>query len=181
MGSNMILAVGALIIFSTFLSSSDKLMIMNTQLAEQNEYYLTALSLGESLITEAKTKAFDQMTVTNPVTMPDSLSAVLGTDGASEAVPSPDTLITSSPYTSVTPGFRSGVKFNDIDDYNGYKRKVNTQRAEGYTLSATVAYASATYPDSTQYGTKTYCKKMTVVVKSPFIPDSVSVSYAFLY
>src|ERR1044072_1586977 len=98
MGSNMILAVGALIIFSTFLSSSDKLMIMNTQLAEQNEYYLTALSLGESLITEAKTKAFDQMTVTNPVTMPDSLSAVLGTDGASEAVPSPDTLITSSPF-----------------------------------------------------------------------------------
>jgi hypothetical protein len=181
MGSNMILAVGALIIFSTFLSSSDKLMIMNTQLAEQNEYYLTALSLGESLITEAKTKAFDQMTVTNPVTVPDSLSTVLGTDGASEVVPSPDTLITSSPYTSATPGFRSGVKFNDIDDYNGYKRMVNTQRAEGYTLSATVVYASPTYPDSVKYGTKTYCKKMTVVVKSPFIPDSISLSYAFLY
>src|SRR5262249_34588498 len=100
MGSNTLLAVGALIIFSTFLSSSDKLMIMNTQLAEQNEYYLTALSLGQSLIAEAKTKAFDQNTVTNPVISSDSLSAVLGTDGASETVPSPDTLITSSPYTS---------------------------------------------------------------------------------
>ncbi len=181
MGSNIILAVGALIIFSTFLSSSDKLMIMNTQLAEQNEYYLTGLSLGESLITEAKTKAFDQNTVAGPVSVPDSMSATLGTDGAAEVVPSPDTLITSSPYTSVTPGFRSGVKFNDVDDYNGYRRKINTQRAEGYTLSTTVVYASATYPDSTKAGTKTYCKKMTVVVKSPFIPDSISLSYAFLY
>ncbi|HEY6191644.1 MAG TPA: hypothetical protein VI215_04870 [Bacteroidota bacterium] len=181
MGSNITLAVGALIIFSTFLSSSNKLMIMNTQLAEQNEYYLTALSLGESLISEAKAKAFDQMTVTNPVTLTDSLSSVLGTEGVSETIPSPDTLITSTPYTAATPGFRSGVKFNDVDDYNGYKRKVNTQRAEGYTLSAKVAYASPTYPDSIKSGVKTFCKTMTVVVKSPFIPDSVSLSYTFLY
>ena len=181
MGSNIILAVGALIIFGVFLNSSDRLMIMNTQLAEQNEYYLTALSLGQSLINEAKTKAFDQKTVSSPVSVPDSLSTALGTDGAAETVPSPDTLITSSPYSTAVPGFRSTVKFNDVDDYNGYKRKVNTQRAEGYTLTAKVHYASATYPDSVYASTKSYCKTMTVVVKSPFFPDSVTVSYAFLY
>ena len=88
--------------------------------------------------------------------------------------------ITVSPYTSATPGFRSILKFDDVDDYNGYKRLVNTPRAEGYTLSAKVAYASPTWPDSTK-GTQTWCKKFTVTVKSPYMPDSLVISYAFLY
>jgi hypothetical protein len=180
MGTNTILAIGAIVIFGTFLSSSNKLMIGNTQIAEQNEYYFTALSLAQSVIAEAKTKAFDQKTVSTGVSVSDSLSATLGSDGSTELVPSPDTLMTSSPYTTIIPGFRSSFKFNDIDDYNGYKRKVNTPRAEGYTVSVTVAYASSTYPDSTKFS-QTFCKKMSVTVKSPFMPDSVAVSYAFVY
>ena len=180
MGTNTILAIGAMVIFGTFLSSSNRLMTGNTQIAEQNEYYLTALSLGQSVIAEAKTKAFDQKTVTTAVSAPESLSVTLGSDGSTESVPNPDTLITSSPYTTNTPGFFSNLKFNDVDDYNGYKRKVNTPRAEGYTVSAKVAYASATYPDSGKFS-RTYCKKMTVTVKSPYIPDSLTVSYAFFY
>src|ERR1041385_2549653 len=180
MGTNVILAIGAMMIFGIFLSSSDKLMIGNTQIAEQNEYYLTALSLGQSLIAGAKTKAFDEKSVTYAVSAPESLSAGLGTDVVAETVPSPDTAITVSPYTSATPGFRSILKFDDVDDYNGYKRLVNTPRAEGYTLSAKVAYASPTWPDSTK-GTQTWCKKFTVTVKSPYMPDSLVISYAFLY
>jgi hypothetical protein len=132
------------------------------------------------VIAEAKTKAFDQKTVSASVTAPESLSVALGSDGSTELVPTPDTLMTSSPYTSTVPGFRSSFKFNDVDDYNGYKRKVNTQRAEGYTVSVTVAYASSTYPDSTKFS-QTWCKKMNVSVKSPYMPDSVTVSYAFVY
>jgi hypothetical protein len=181
MGSNVILAMGAIIIFGSFLSSSDRLMTANTQIAEQNEYYLTALSLAQSVISEAKTKAFDQVTATKPVSSPDSLTAYQGTDGGAEVVPNPDTLTTSSPYTASTPGFRSSIRFNDVDDYNGYIRRVNTQRAEGYTVSVNVVYASPTYPDSTKASTKTYCKRMTVTVKSPYMPDSLSISYAFLY
>src|SRR5258708_39253985 len=142
MGSNTIFAIGAMMIFGIFLSSSDKLMTGNTQIAEQNEYYLNALSLGQSLIAEAKTKAFDEKTVSAAVTAPESLSVVLGTDAIAETVPSPDTAITGSPYTATTPGFRSNLKFDDVDDYNGYTRKVNTPRADGSTLNVKVAYAS---------------------------------------
>jgi hypothetical protein len=185
MGPNILLAVGSLLIFGTFLRSSDQMMNANTQIAEQNEYYLTALSLAQSVIAEAKTKAFDQNTVASPVSSPDSLSGFLGQDGSGEAIPTavpyPDTLIKTSPYTAATPGFRSNLKFNDVDDYNGYKRLVNTQRAEAYTITSKVVFASPTYPDSTKVSTKTFCKRMTVTVKSPYIPDSVVVSYAFVY
>ena len=176
MGSNIILAMGAIVIFGTFLASSNHLMMGNTQIAEQNEYYITALSLAQSLIEEAKTKSFDQKTVSTP----DSLSVVLGTDGLAEQVPNPDILVSSTPYTASNPGYLSNTKFNDVDDYNGYTRLVNTPRAEGYTIHSAVAYASPTYPDSTKLA-QTYCKRMTVTVKSRYMPDSLKISYVFTY
>ena len=180
MGTNVILAIGALVIFGTFLASSNRLMTVNTQIAEQNEYYISAISLAQSIISEAKAKAFDQNTVSGSAPSVDSLSLTLGPDGVAESVPAIDTLITSSPYNAQNPGYRSTFKFNDVDDYDGYKRLVNTPRAEGYTISVRVSYASPTYPDSLK-ATPTFCKKMTVSVKSPYIPDSLSLSYAFVY
>ena len=202
MGANIILAVGAIIIFGTFLSSSNNLMTGNTQIAEQNEYYITALSIAQSVIDEAKAKAFDQKTVAvdsasmmklimAPPTI-DSMTApgALGKD-AGEAVPNPDTLTTASPFSTASPGFFSSSKFNDVDDYAGYSRLVNTPRAEGYKLRVSVSYASETYPDSAK-AAKTFCKAMTVYVTSRFLPsrrlpsgtvvqDTVKLSYAFTY
>src|ERR1051326_7329622 len=119
MGTNVILAIGAMMIFGIFLSSSDKLMIGNTQIAEQNEYYLTALSLGQSLIAEAKTKAFDEKSVTYAVSAPESLSAGLGTDVVAETVPSPDTAIPVSPSKPAPPDSPSILKFNAEADSSG--------------------------------------------------------------
>lgn len=180
MGTNSILAIGAVLIFGTFMSSSNKLMIGNTQVAEQNEYYITALSLAQSVVAEARTKSFDQKTVSGSVPVADSLSAFCGPDGVGEIVPSPDTLVTGSPFSASAPGYLSTVRFNDVDDYNGYRRKVNTLRAEGYTVAVRVGFAGVTNPDSAAAG-KTFCKKMTVTVRSPYLSDSVMVSYAFLY
>ncbi len=180
MGTNTILAIGALIIFGTFLSSSDRLMTANTQIAEQNEYVLCAISLGQSVIEEAKTKAFDQYSIGKPLPSPDSASTVLGRDGLAEFIPMPDTLTSASPYSSTYRGYLSAVKFNDVDDYNGYSRLVNTPRAEKYTVSVKVSYRDPSNPDNTT-GSKTFCKLMTVSIKSPFISDSLTLSYAFFY
>lgn len=185
MGSNIILALGALIIFGTFLSSSNQLMTGNTQIADQNEYYVAALSLAQSIIDEAKTKAFDKKTVdlTSSIAAPESCTAPvsLGRDGAElTSVPPTDTLVKTNPYSASSPGYRSMDKFDDIDDYNGYKRLVNTARAEGYTVAVTVNYASTTYPDSTK-NTQTFCKVLRVTVTSPYISNAVTLSYAFAY
>ena len=42
--------------FGTFLGSSNRLLMGNTQIASQNEYYIAALSYGQSVIEEARTK-----------------------------------------------------------------------------------------------------------------------------
>jgi hypothetical protein len=181
MGPNIILAMGALVVFGTFMSSSNRLMTGNTQIAEQNEYYITAISLGQALIDEAKTKAFDAVTYTTNVTIPDSLTnpVKLGPE-VGETVPKPDTLFSGAPYSAAYKGYRSTFAFNDIDDYDKYQRLVNTPRAEKYTVQVKVNYAVEKDPDFLTM-TRTFCKKMTVQVSSPFMPDVVTLTYAFTY
>lgn len=179
----MILSIGALLIFGTFLSSSNRLMIGNTQIAEQNEYYISAVSLAQAIIDEAKTKAFDQKTDTSAVAIPDSLTnpVKLGTEGTeATGLPKPDTLTSASPYTATSRGYRSTYRFNDVDDYDGYTRLVNTQRAENFRIRVRVNYAIETDPDFLTM-TRTYCKRMIVTVSSPYLFNDVQLSYAFTY
>ncbi|MBI4548294.1 MAG: hypothetical protein HY707_09960 [Ignavibacteriae bacterium] len=183
--SNIIIAIGSLIIFGTFLSSSNRLMTGNTQIAQQNEYYIAALSLAQAVIDEAKTKAFDEQTVSAKILVPSGLTSSdsLGKEGSAEATPIPDTL-------GVTGAYSSFVKFDDIDDYNSYSRLINTPRAEGYRILVKVNYASETYPDSSR-NIRTFCKKLAVFVTSPFfpkiqkagilVPDTLQILYAFTY
>lgn len=174
MGANMILTIGAILLFGVFLNTSNQLMIGNNQIASTNEYYISALAIGQSVIDEAKTKSFDEKTLTLKLTTVDSLTAVnaLGREGGAENVPSPD--------TESLGVFSSSQRFDDVDDYNNYRRLVNTARAEGYNVLVTLNYASAQNPDSTS-GAKTFCKKMNVKVWSKFIPDTLKLFYAFAY
>lgn len=174
MGNNMMLTVGVLALFGAFILGATNILTTNTDAAEDNEYYVASISFAQSIIDEAKTKAFDSKTVTTGVSAPDSLTSpgLLGREGLGETVPNPDTL-------SIT-GFQSATKFNDIDDYNGYVRKASTARADGYIMSTVVNYASATYPDSSS-SLRTYCKKMIVTVTSPFVTRPVVLSFAFAY
>jgi len=183
MGANMILTIGAILLFGTLLVNSNNIISSNSQIAAQNEYYISALAIGQSVIDEAKTKAFDQQTVSSGVASPSAMTHwnSLGRDGGGEAVPNPDTLSTSSPFTTAAPGYWSSIKFNDIDDYNDYKRIVNTPRAEGYNVLVKVKYASPTYPDSLYASSRSYCKWMRVYVWSKYMADTVKVYYSFLY
>ena len=64
MGANMILTIGAILLFGVFLNTSNQLMIGNNQIASTNEYYISALAIGQSVIDEAKTNSFDEKTLT---------------------------------------------------------------------------------------------------------------------
>ena len=173
MGSNFLLTIGALVLLGIFTLAANSLMSENIRLAEENEYYLTALSLAESVIQEAKTKSFDQNTSALPVTSQAQLTnpTFLGPE-LSEAFALPD---------SGSGGlFRSTTAYNDVDDYNDYQRIVWTPRAEGYDISVSVRYASPSWPDSV-VNYPTYCKQMTVTVTSPYISQPVILQYAFIY
>jgi hypothetical protein len=174
MGNSMMLVIGGLLLMTVFMLSANGLMLLNTETAEQNGAFLTALSVGQSVIDEAMTKAFDQATVSGSVTSTSALTNVsaLGRDGSGENVPVPDTLSGQ--------GFLSNSRFNDVDDYRGYSRLVSTQRTAPLTVSVTVQYASETCPDSL-LSTKTFCKKMTVTVTGEQLVAPVVLQYIFAY
>lgn len=174
MGDNLLLTLGAFMLFGKFLLSTNAFINNSREFAYQSEFYVTSLSLAQSVIDEAKTKAFDQKTVTKAVPSRDSLtlSLQLGKDGFAEAIPNPDTLTST--------GYKSNIRFNDVDDYNGYIRLVNTNRAGGYRIVVNVDYMSEGDPNVPSVQ-RTYCKRIRVTVSSPFTPQPVALTYLFTY
>ncbi len=183
MGSNILLAIGSLIMFGTFLGSSNRLLMGNTQIASQNEYYIAALSYGQSVIEEARMKKFDgNLTASwmKNVGVTRTAAAGLGTDGIAEKMIGADEL---GKY-----GYLSESLFDDVDDYNNYRRVVNSSRAEGYELGVTVTYVDP-LSNGLAVMTPTSCKRMTVRITSPYFPkiekhgfsvsDTLTISYVF--
>ena len=173
MGVNMLLTMGGLILLGTFILYSNGLLFDNARIAENNEFVISAISLAQSVIDEAKTKSFDQKAIGATVVSAESLTVpqALGAD-VGELLAVPDTVGQNIPA--------SVSRFNDVDDYNGYTRVVNTSRAENYMVQTTVSYASETNPDSIKTS-RTFCKRMAVTVTSPYIPYPVKIMYAFVY
>lgn len=162
MGVNIMLALGSLVMFATFLGSSNKVMIGNSQIASQNEYYIAALSYGQSVIDEAKTKAYEGTIKTGTgVDAVISRSLLLGPESTSEKIAYEDTL---GPK-----GFASEQKFDDVDDYAGYRRLVNSPRAEGYQISTEVHWVDEDEPNSISSSMTDY-KMMVVKVTSKYFP-----------
>jgi len=183
MGYNILLALGALAMFGTFLGSSNRVIMGNNQIASQNEYYIAALSYAQSVIDEAKTKSFKGKTGVVTGTKDGasvSLSNTIGIESLDEKFPYPDTL---SPR-----GYQSEFKFDDVDDYHGYRRLVNSPRAEGYMLHVAVAYVERDKPNKTE-SSPTTAKRMIVSVTSPYFPkiekdglaypDTLKLTYVF--
>lgn len=183
MGANILLALGALAMFGTFLGSSNRVMLGNSQIAAQNEYYIAGLSYAQSVVDEAKTKPFRDNIygVADPSTGTIVKETYhLGIESLDERVPKFDTLTVN--------GYLSEYKFDDVDDYNGYSRLVNSPRAEGYRIFTSVAFVHDDDPNETE-SSVTDTKVMTVSVTSPYFPkierggstwqDTLKLTYVF--
>ncbi len=169
---NLILTICAFVLLGSLLLTDNNIVTNSVQLSAENEVSAEAIGLAQSLVDEAKTKAFDQNTA-GGVEVPDSsgMSAYLGPDGG-ETIFMPDTLGPN--------GYGSLQKFNDVDDYNGYWRIIRNSSLQGDTVRAAVTYTSPASPDVPAAG-KNYCKKLTVTFTSPLISRSYSLSYIFAY
>ena len=173
MGMNMIFTIFAFVFFGTLLVFNSNLIVNSLTLASENEVSLIAISEAQSVIDEAKEKSFDENTLS--VEAPDSqaFSGTLGREGG-ETFPFPLDTLSST-------GFRSSVNFDDVDDYNGYKRLVKASSGGGGdTVSVAVQYVSVSNPNTPAVG-RTYAKKMLVTVKSPFLNQAYNLSYLFTY
>jgi len=184
MGYNLILTIAAFVLLGSLLLSTQNLISYNEQDSVENEYILAAYGAAQSVIDEAVTKAFDEASVSAGIADTGGLTPAgyLGRDGSAEAIPAVDTMITSAPFSSAYPGYRSSVLFDDVDDYDGYVRLIRAARSyEGDTVHVRVGYALAENPDLPAASIRTWCKRMTVTVTGRYLPRPITLTYGFTY
>ena len=173
MSLNLLLTIFSFVLFGSLLVSDNNVITNNVKLLTENQYSIAAFAMAQSIIDEAGTKAFDEHTV-GGVEVSDSIamSAALAPESG-ESPPTTD-------VPSVT-GYWSTIHFNDVDDYNGYQRALpKSARIEGDTLDVLIQYVSVASPESVLTHTS-YCKRMTVTVRSSYLSRSYNFSHLFSY
>lgn len=152
-----ILAVGSIFILSLTSMSFNSALLQSNTVEIENKVYLTAFSLADDVIEEMKGKAYDENTLTFPTVNRSTLTASgsLGKESGE-----------TYPY------------FDDVDDYNNLTFNADEPHAEKYTISSKVYYVSETNSDS-KSTTQTFHKRVDVTVSSPYLKNSVVLSFIF--
>lgn len=156
-----VLTIGAFVVLSSMTLN------VNTQLTDtgttglEMEATLDGISIAQSTLDEILTKDFDQHTTGGVrAYSPDDLTAsgAFGPDGPPQMITGLD-----SSSSSV---FQSQTKFDDVDDYNGYTRKVWNTRFGWFDVSVGVNYANEDNPNTSQT-TRSFYKRVSVRVTHP--------------
>ena len=169
--------LGAFALLSVLSLNVNRTMYSSLILGLEMESTLNALSIGQSMLDEVMQKNFDQKTIDkiaytySDITAPNALGP-----GASEAVTGYDSAYTSG---GVFHDFQSKSKFNDVDDYNGYKRKVWDSRLGYFEVTDSVKYVKEDAPNA-KSSTPTFYKMIVVVVRHPNLPRSFDSSSSAL-
>jgi len=160
MGSGqMFLTIGAMTIFS-FLILRLNMANLSTEDGMMNgKFGILAVSLASSVMEDACSKAFDNVTDENAYKSTSYLTAsnLLGPENGET-------------YDT----------FNDFDDFNGYTRIDSTLPSARFRVTAKVAYINPSDPDVATTS-KTWHKKIIVTVSSPSMQDTIRLSQVFSY
>lgn len=151
-----LLSLGALLLFSLISLRFDSAVLENTGVEVENKVYLTAFSLADDLLEEIKQKAFDANTTQFPITNPAGLTNYPLGPGSWESYPD----------------------FNDIDDFNGYKRIIDAPHAEKYEVTCQIYYVGESTPE-VKSTTRTFYKRADITVSSPYLKHNVKLSFIF--
>ena len=155
----MLLVTGAMTILAMVTLSTNSSILQAYVISYDSEATIDAVSIGEAMIDEIRTQAFDSVTTTTKKITDPALctpATRLGPDLDSEkTVIAFDTL----PY-------QSQIMFNDVDDYNGYSRIVKSPHLGIFTVRDSVFYVFETNLDSKSLS-QTWYKRIVVTINHP--------------
>ncbi|MFQ5771736.1 MAG: hypothetical protein ACE5HX_14475 [bacterium] len=155
----LILTLGAIVLFSLVSLSVNRLVVNHTDAIYSQQAELYAVSVAQQFIEEAKLKAFDENTITGTVSNPGGFSS-WGQWGFE----------TGETYPN----------FDDVDDFHGFTTTLTTD-VGAMTINITVDYVEDSDLDVPVTPTKTYYKKMTVIVQSDYLINPVTAEYIFAF
>lgn len=160
------LAMGAMMLLSFLVLRFNSIHLTSSQASYNSKFGIVATSLANSLIEEAKDKAYDVVALdtTKTIASASDFSTTLGKE-------------TGEVYPD----------FNDFDDYNDLfyldtlsLRNPQSGAATGFEIRSIVEYVADTNPDVKSVS-KTYHKKITVSVFSDAMIDTVKISTVFSF
>lgn len=161
----MMITLGALALLSLVVLRVNNGFLNTSSVLLDSKLGVLATSVATSMIEEATGKAFDENTDSTSVT---SLSDL------------------TLPSQLKPESGESYPDFDDIDDYNGFKKVDNTMPAAEFHINCTVSYVKDTDLDKAA-STRTWHKKITVHVSSPSmlgqdeVPDTLTMSAVYSY
>lgn len=164
--SELIQTLGAMIIFSLILLTSNRMIQMNMVREVETETERLAITIAQDMIAEAQTKAYDANTAAGdiPKNLPEGFSSIGPGSGETRAT------------------------FNDFDDYDGYTTSLDTELgADSYQVLVEVAYVTPATNYDIDQGSKsipTNYKKMRVTVTSDYLKNNnqqIQLSYLRQY
>jgi hypothetical protein len=144
------LAIGALVLLGTLMISANSIIGGQQMRSVGTEAMITGTAVGQALVEEIIVRGFDRE-LQPPLFTNDSTDLVL-----------PDSL-------GPDPGETTSDKFNDIDDYDRYKRTVTTPRLGDFNVICDVYYVSENSL-KVESPTQTFFKRIDVKVSNQFIP-----------
>lgn len=162
-----IISAGLIVIVTIAVINANRLVINSQTTKLEAQARLEASDIAMEIITEARTKLFDEevdgtdwQDVSEFTGNPS-----LGPEGTGETFSLPDV----EPY-------QSRSRYDDFDDYKGYRRLASAAALSGYEVSCDVFYVTRTSPD-TKTTSRTYLKKLTVYVTHPlYLRDTLRIS-----
>ena len=157
----MLMVLGALMLLSLVALTVNSMLVNKTSTMLETEADLNAVSLAQSMLDEILATSYDAVTATGTKVYDSTAFTATGGLGpsASEAnnVPLPEPPDTLVPY-------RSLKYYNDVDDYNGYKRVAYASSMGPFSIIDTVYYVSESNPDQKSTA-QTFYKKVVVTVR----------------
>lgn len=148
--SEVLQVIGAMVIFSLILMTSNSMMLRNTNMEMESELEYEVIALAQDLIDEAKVKQFDSNTSDPlpPSKVPSGFTEVSGLGPAG------------------TSAEDERHEFNDFDDYNGWSDTIETAQGE-FSINTEVFYVNeSTFAPSS---TPTRFKKLRVIITSEYL------------
>jgi hypothetical protein len=160
----MLLATGAMVLLGLTIVTVNRSYSTQGAVLQNTEIGVYAVSLATSIVEEASGHAFDESTVDDAVTSPNSMTAAtsLGTETGETTSPS------------------STLQFDDFDDYNKLTLGFKVAGVDSFTVKCSVYYINPTAPD-VMLSTQTFDKRLDVKVFGSMNQDTVKVSYIFSY
>ena len=165
----MLLVLGALVLLSMVSISVNSMIVNKTSTMLEAEAHLNAVSLGQSMLDEIMKKSYDLATAGGAMVFDSSKftdpSGLGPSSSESDQVPLPDSLkrIGFNP-PNIDTLFRSDKYYNDVDDYNGYKRIAYSSTMGNFNIIDTVFYVTEADPNI-KSSAQTFYKKVIVTVR----------------